>query len=634
MEFGDEVEKETPPPTIYDCQPDPEAKVDVRRLPRIARDGLRILWNAGRKEFVTSTVLQAIGGVGIAVQLLIGRNALEALLEASRTDNSLAAVLPWAFAVAAVASVLFFASTVQRERQEILGELVRRHVEERVLDLAASAELEAFETPSFHNRLQRVRANSHQPLSLVFGLSGMASATVGVAGVVAGLVAIEPLLIPMIAVVFVPAWLVASRRGEAFYRFFWRMTPRDREREYVAGLLSGRDAAKEVRGFGLARHLRLRYDRLYDERVAELRRVARKQLAYSLAANLGTGAALGATLLLVAWMTLSARVELAEAGIAVAGLAVVGARLTQAGYSAGSLSEAALYMDDYNTFLELLPQVAAARPATPAPRGFEHLEVDRLSFTYPSGEQAVLHDVSLRIDAGEIVALVGENGSGKTTLAKLLAGLYSPGSGTIRWDGIDVSRVDPDGLRRSVAVIFQDFLHYHFPARDNVGLGRHDAMDDLAAIRKAASQADADAFLAALPSGYETMLGPEFEGGTDLSIGQWQRIALARAFFRDAGFVILDEPTASLDARAEHDLFHRIRALLAGRTVLLISHRFSSVRSADRIYVLKEGRIVEHGSHDHLMDHAGLYAELFSLQAAAYLGRTAMGPSRSAGKRG
>jgi ATP-binding cassette subfamily B protein len=245
--------------------------------------------------------------------------------------------------------------------------------------------------------------------------------------------------------------------------------------------------------------------------------------------------------------------------------------------------------------------------------------VEAITFTYPSGARPALSDVCMDIRAGEVVALVGENGSGKTTLAKLLAGLYRPDSGRIRWDAADIADVDPEDLRRSVAVIFQDFLRYHLPARDNIGLGRHTAIHDLAGIRDAARHADADGFIGELADGYDTMLGPEFIGGTDLSIGQWQRIALARAFFRDAPFIILDEPTAALDARAEHDLFERIRALLAGRTVLLISHRFSSVRSADRIYVLDGGRVVEAGSHDQLMDRGGLYAELFTLQARAYL---------------
>jgi ATP-binding cassette, subfamily B, bacterial len=621
---------EAAPTTVFDLQPDPEAKVDLRRLPKLIANGIRIVWAAGRREFVVSTVLQAFGGVGIAALLLLGQRALRALLTERSSDGSVADMLPWAAAIAVLSAVQFFASTVQRERQQILGELVSRHVENRVLDVATSVELEAFETPSFHNRIQRIRAQQHQPLNLVYGVSGVASAAVGVIGVVAALIAIQPVLIPFLAIVLVPAWLVASRRSEAFWRFFWRMTPRDRERQYLSRLLSERDSAKEVRGFGLAKHLRGRHDLLYNERIYELRQVARRQLVYSLVANIGTGVVTGATLLLVAWMTLRGGIAIETAGVTIAGVAVVGARLTSAGYAAGSLSEAALFMDDYNAFVELGPESDRMRPTAPAPRSFHRIEVDSLTFTYPSATEPALRDVSLHIGAGEVVALVGENGSGKTTLAKLLARLYRPDSGEIRWDGTDINTVDPDELRRSIAVIFQDFIHYHLQARDNIGLGRTEAINELDEIRRAATQANADDFLRELPDGYGTMLGPEFWGGTDLSVGQWQRVALARAFFRNAPFIILDEPTAALDPRAEHDLFERIRSLLSDRTVLLISHRFSSVRSADRIYVLDSGRIVEGGTHRELMSRGGLYAELFTLQASAYLGETGPGaPSTS-----
>src|SRR5919202_3448262 len=346
--------------TIYDLQPDPTAKVNVRRLPRLARGALTIVWQAARSDFLLSTSMQVVGGLGVALQLLLGQRALQTLLNASRGGGSLADVLPWAVAVAVLAALLFFASAVQRERQQILGELVSGHTEERVLDVAAAVRLEAFEAPDFHNRLQRVRNAGHQSMNLVFGLSGLAGAALGVGGVVVALIALQPILIPLLVLVFLPAWLVASRRSEAFYRFFWRMTPRDRERMYVASLLADRDAAKEVRGFGLAGYLGARYRRLYDERLDELRRIARRQLWYSLAANLTTGLVLGATLLLVAWLTLSGRVALAQAGIAGAGVAVAGSRLAQAGYAAGSLSEAGLYLDDYVAFLNLLPGLRAA----------------------------------------------------------------------------------------------------------------------------------------------------------------------------------------------------------------------------------------------------------------------------------
>jgi ABC-type multidrug transport system fused ATPase/permease subunit len=224
----------------------------------------------------------------------------------------------------------------------------------------------------------------------------------------------------------------------------------------------------------------------------------------------------------------------------------------------------------------------------------------------------------MEIRAGEVVALVGENGSGKTTLAKMLSGLYRPDKGAILWDGIDVATVDPEWLHDRVAVLFQDFARFMLSAKENIGLGRVSRIEEIEAIVAAAERSGADPFIREWETGYDTILGPVFVGGKDISIGQWQRIALARAFFRDAPLVILDEPTAALDARAEHDLFDRMRELFEGRAVLLISHRFSSVRSADRIYVLHEGEIVESGTHAELMRLGGRYAELFSMQAKAY----------------
>jgi ATP-binding cassette subfamily B protein len=488
-----------------------------------------------------------------------------------------------------------------------------------VLDVATKIDLLAFESPEFYDRLQRARAQGQfRALQTVNGLLGIVGASVAAVSLVLALAALQPLLLPFVVIGYIPLWIVASLNTRDLYQFTRGMTPNERQRNYLQNVLMGRNPAKEVRSFNLARFLRGRYDRLYDERIAELRSLARRRTGRALLGSLASSGVTVGTIAMLSYLYVSDRMSLAATGAAVFGLYQLASQLNGLHMSATSLYEATLFIRDYSSFLELEPAVEAA-PARPAPRGFEVLRAENVSFAYPESAYRAVDGVSLEIRRGEVIALVGENGSGKTTLAKMLAGLYRPEHGRIRWDDTDLAEVDADELRRSVAVIFQDFERYLLPARENVGLGRHERVDDFDDIVEAARRADADDFLASLPEGYETMLGREFAGGYDLSIGQWQRVALARAFFRDAPFVILDEPTAALDARAESRLFERMRELLDGRSVVLISHRFSSVRSADRIYVLHEGRVIEEGSHVELMAADGLYAELFGLQARAYV---------------
>ena len=606
--------------TWYDIYDSPEVDRSLRRLPRLCREAVQLVWAAGRRELLVVLAIKAVNGLGLAVVLLLGKGVLDGVIAAGRSGAGAAEVLPALLLLTIVTAVLGALAAVGREQREILAELASRYAQGRIIDIAGAVELEAYERPAFHNRLVRAAGGGQfRPWQVVEGLTGLAGAVVGITGIAVALLALEPWLVPLVLAAAVPLLIAVARGGELMFGFRRRMTELERRRNYLYMLLSGKDAAKELRAFGLGGFLRERFDRLYDEHLAELRTVARRRLRVSLLGNLATTVVLAGIVAGLLWLALGGKIGLAEAGTAAGAVFVLGERLMNAVFGAGMLYESSLFIEDFTSFVAVAPEVEARRPRGPAPQGFRRLQVEDVSFTYPICASPAVAGVSMEIGAGEIVALVGENGSGKTTLAKLLCRLYLPQEGRVLWDGTDTATVDPDELRRSVAVIFQDFLHYSLPAAENIGMGRHQRIDDTEAIRRAAVHAGADEFLAELPDGYGTVLGPEFEGGKELSVGQWQRVALARAFFRDAPFIILDEPTAALDARAEHELFDSIRTLCRGRSVLLISHRFSSVRSADRIYVLDGGRVAESGSHDRLMALGGRYAELFTLQAAAYL---------------
>ena len=596
---------------------DPGERASWRDLPRLLSDSLRLVWSAGRTEFLVTTTLQVVTGFGIAAQLFIARALFEAVLAAGGTRD-LAGVAPELAALLGITVALDFARAVQNEQTRVLSELVGRRALDRVLDVSTRIDLLAFEAPDFYDQLTRARAQGQfRSFQIVNGFLGLLGSAIASVGLILALAAMQPILLPFVAVAYIPLWIVASRNTRDLYEWTRGMTPNDRERNYLQQILTRRDPAKEVRSFGTAQFLRERYDRLYDERMRELRLLARRRMVRSLIGSLGATAVTVASVAMLAFLYIDERMDLATLGAAVFGLYQLSGQLRGVHFSVASLYESVVFVRDYTSFLQLRPEDSDDHPA---PREFEVLRAEDVSFTYPDSDRPALDGVSLEIKQGEVVALVGENGSGKTTLAKIVAGLYRPEGGRVLWDGVDVGEVDRDELRASIAVIFQDFERYLLPARENVGMGRHERIDSLEDVVSAAGRADAHDFLSALPEGYETMLGREFSGGFDLSIGQWQRVALARAFFRDAPFVILDEPTAALDARAESRLFERLGELLEGRSVLLISHRFSSVRSADRIYVLEHGKVVEEGSHDELMDVGGRYAELFTLQARAYLG--------------
>lgn len=594
----------------------------LRRLPRLLAASFRLVWRAARGHFLVAMVLQLAAGAGVAAQILVGRWLLQRLLgDGDVTEFS--SVLPLLVALGVVSAAVSFANQAMGLQQQLVGSLLANHALERIHRITTRVDLLAFESPQFHDRLQRAVVNAQlRPMQLTTGTLNLLSSLLAIGGIAVALLIIEPLFVLLMALAYVPTWLATTMAARAGYAFSVEQTERDRRRLYHSQLLTGRAEAKEIRAFNLSEFLSRRHDDLAAERIADLRSMLARQLRLRLLGSLATSLLTAAAIAVLVYFVTSGRLDIASAASAAAAVVILGQRLQGLAGGASAIYEGSLFVEDFTTFLELEPLIEAARPRAPAPAAFRRLTVEDVTFSYPGEREPALCNVSLEINAGEVIALVGENGSGKTTLAKLLAGLWPPDSGRVMWDDVDTSRVDPDELRRAVAVIFQDFVKYQLSARENIAMGRHEHFDDLYGTRRAAQQAGGDSFLAALPKGYETRLGPQYFGGTELSVGQWQRVALARAFFRDCPFIILDEPTAALDPRAEHDLFRNIRSLASGRTVLLISHRFSSVRSADRIYVLSAGRVTEQGTHEQLMAQGGLYAELFQLQASAYLDPT------------
>ena len=598
----------------------PAVERRFRRLPRLVGRAVGLCWRAAPRSLVISAGLQLLAGAGLAGQLLVGRRVLAAVLD-TRAGGGFATAVPYLVLLGGVSLVVSVADLARAEQQRLLSERVGRHAAREVIEVATAVELVAFEHPEFSDRLQRAQVSAQiRPVQVVSGLLGVLGGLFAIGGIGAALLVLEPLFLGLVLVAFVPAWLAANRGSRLLYDLAVRQTEQDRHRSYLFGLLTRREEAAEVRSFGLAAFLRGEHDRLYDQRIAALGRVIRLRLRLGLAGQLLTTALTTGALSVLAWLVTTGRMSEASAGAAAAAVILLTGRLRGLAGGANSLYESSLFLEDFTGFVDARPGLAAWRSSsTPAPDRFSRLVVSGVSFTYPSRPEPSVRDVSMEIGAEQVVALVGENGSGKTTLAKLLAGLYPPDEGSIRWDGVPVDHCDADQLRSSVAVVFQDFVKYQLTAGLNIGLGRPQCRDDARRIETAARAAGAHDFISGLEEGYQTRLGPQFLGGSDLSIGQWQRVALARAFFRDCPFVILDEPTAALDPRAERELFEDIRSIFCGRSVLIISHRFANVRSADRIYVLSGGQVVEEGTHDELMVRAGLYADLFTLQASRYV---------------
>ncbi len=594
----------------------------LRELPVLVRSALLLLWRADRTTLIGSLVLQVLLALSVLAQVYLVKEVLEAFLSAG-TGRSLRSVVPPLALLAALSAGMSIAGTVLALQQRLLSDLLSREIWRQILDVCDAVDLTVFEDPAFYDQAQRVKLSAAaRTLALSQAGVGLIGGGLGMAAGLLGLLALAPELTPLLLVSGVPLYVTSRVAGRMEFDFSVRQSPRYRHFSYLQAVLTGRDQAKEVRAFSIAGALRKRWEDSNEEYILDLYQHVARRTWLALFGNGSAAVLAGVTLFAVLLLVDRGRLGLSEAGAALFTVRLLATRVTAVVTSLGSIFESALFLDDLAAFLDRRTTSIRQRVATPAPKAFQTIEMEGVCFTYPGALHPAVQDVSLTIQRGEVVALVGENGSGKKKIEKIIADLYTPADGTVKWDGMDLRGYDPDSVRRQIAVIFQDFQRYKLTAHDNIALGLADGDADSgnteAAVLTASRRSGAHAFLDALPAGYQTTLSTEFQDGVDLSLGQWQRVALARAFVRNAPLVILDEPSASLDARAEHDLFSSIRTLLAGRTVLLISHRFATVRGADRIYVLDQGRVVERGNHDTLMALDGLYAELFTLQARAF----------------
>ncbi|MCC6920189.1 MAG: ABC transporter ATP-binding protein [Alphaproteobacteria bacterium] len=501
----------------------------------------------------------------------------------------------------------------------LLGERVSNASSIRLMEHAATLDLEDFEDAEFQDRLERARRQTSGRMTLMSQLLGQAQSIVTVVSFGAGLVFYAPWLIVLLLVALLPVFLGEAHFNARSYSLDFVRTPERRELDYLRQTAASVETAKEVKIFGLNGFLIERYRRLATAFYAANRKLAVRRAAWG--ALFTTIGAIGYYLAYayIAWRTLTGAFTIGDltflAGSFLRLRSLLEDLLTGFSTTAGQ----ALYLNDLFSFYEVAPEIHSPADPRPFPAPLrEGFVFENVGFIYPGAERWAVRHLSFRLKAGEVLALVGENGAGKTTLVKLLARLYDPDEGRILLDGHDLKSYDLDALRANIGVIFQDFVRYNLTAAENIAVGRIAARHDRARIEAAARRSLADDVIRRLPGRYDQMIGKRFRNGVELSGGEWQKLAIARAYMREAQVLILDEPTAALDARAEFEVFQRFKELSESRTAILISHRFSSVRMADRILVLAEGRVEASGTHAELMAEGGRYAELFELQAAGY----------------
>ncbi|MGH7568604.1 MAG: ABC transporter ATP-binding protein [Gemmatimonadales bacterium] len=585
---------------------------------------LKLVYETHRGYTIAILALRAArAGVPLAV-LWVGKLIIDGVIAAVGTVQAgrpvdwwyLAGLVGLELAIAVGGEGLARASALL---ESLLGDLFANRISVRLMQHAATLDLSQFEDAETYDHLERARRQTVGRIGLFSLLLATAQQVVTLASLAAVLLLQLPWLLLLLTVAVLPAFLGEAHFASLGYSLLYQWTPERRLLDYLRYVGASNENAKEVKLFSLSDFLVGRYARLSEEFYQANKRLAvRRNLVSTLLVAVGTLGYYGAYGVII-YLTVQGRFTIGALTFLAGSFRQSRDLIQSVLLSLSQIYEQSLYLSDLFTFFEVRPRVVSRPDArtVPAPirRGFEFQDV---GFRYPGSEQWAVRGLSFTFAPEERIALVGENGAGKTTLVKLLARLYDPDEGGILLDGADLRDYDLDSLRRNIGVIFQDFVRYDFILRENIGVSQVEALHDDARVQEAARHSLADSLVRRLPQGYDQMLGTRFDGGVELSGGEWQKVALARAYMRDAQVLILDEPTAALDARAEYEVFLRFAELTRGRMAVLISHRFSTVRMADRILVLQQGRLVDHGTHEALVARGGLYAELFSLQAAGY----------------
>ena len=588
----------------------------LRNVPPV----LRIVWQSGPVVVSLGLVFRLVSSLLPLAALWITKLIIDGIVQVVSNHQPVRATLWWLvlaeFAVAIFGSIL---SRVIDYLDSLLADKYTRHISIQVMKHSAELDLIAYEDPVFYDRLERARVQATDRLGMIQSIGRLVQQVITAASLSVSILLFSPWLLLLLIAGILPAFLGESHFAFLGYAKNFRQTPIRRELDYLRVLGGSREAAKELKLFGLKDFLIGRFTHLSDHIYGENVDLARRRLvAGSLLSMVGTLGYYSAYVYVI-WRTVSGALTIGMLTFLTGAIVQASSNIQQIFSTLSSIADQALFLTDLLAFFEMQATIRskpnALRAPRPIVRGFEFRNV---SFCYPGNSRMVINNLDLHIRAGERVALIGENGEGKTTLVKLMTRLYDPVEGQILLDGVDLREYDLEDLYREIGVIFQDFMRYEMTARENIAIGRIEEVGNLPLLKAAAAKSMANEVIERLPRDYEQMLGRRFDNGVDLSGGEWQKVALARAYLRDAQVLILDEPTAALDARSEFEVFQRFAELTTGKSALFISHRFSTVRMADRIVVLHNGKITEDGNHEKLVNLGGLYADMFEMQAASY----------------